>query len=83
MQKYVKNYINKNKMTLQEFTYMFNHSDFLKTFLVMLVLYFILIIPSQGDNDLQFAVIRGIFIVFLFCCVWWAIGNYDVILAIL
>lgn len=70
-------------MTLQEFSYMFNNNEFLKTFLIMLVLYLILVVPSQSEDDLQFAVMRGALIVFLFCCIWWAIGNYDVILALI
>jgi len=70
-------------MTLEEFSYMFNNNEFLKAFLIMLVLYLILVVPNQAEDDLQFAVMRGILIVFVFCCVWWAIGNYDVILALL
>jgi len=47
----------------------------------MLVLYFILIVPTQKNPDLRVVVLKGILVIFAFCCIWWAIGNYDVVLS--
>lgn len=70
-------------MTLQEFSYFFSNNEFARTFLTMVALYCILFIPSQKDIDLQLSVTRGIVLVFLFCCGWWAMGNYDIIFSAL
>ncbi len=66
---------------LSNFVYLLNHNIFLRTFCIMLVLYFILMVPTQKNPDLRAVVLKGILIVFAFCCIWWAIGNYDVVLS--
>jgi len=66
---------------LDKFAYLLNHNIVLRTFCIMLVLYFILIVPTQKNPDLRAVVLKGILIVFAFCCIWWAIGNYDVVLS--
>ncbi len=68
---------------LDKFAYLLNHNILLRTFCIMLVLYFILIVPAQKNPDLRVTVLKGVLIVFAFCCIWWAIGNYDVVLSMI
>ena len=75
-------FIIKQVMTLDQFKYAVVHHDFLRTFLVVLVLYIIIMIPlSKGD--MQPEIIKSIFYVFVGICIIWMIGNFDVVLGTL